>query len=287
MRVDEIISALSQDSDQFPEQALVAARDNWTQLIPEINATFERVLTGDEISGEDAHFLFWSTLLIGDRKEKDCFESLMLFLDQDDEFGSTLDRVLGDSVCEELPNIVAIIADGRAEPLNKILLSSKAGEYVKVSMLRVLKHMLFNEELTTNYFATHAPLWIELMIVNQQSFALSSLGEMLIDFKLSSFQPMYLDFLEKDYIDYGMLNEEEINNWSLKTSCDCRLDHFGSFDVMSVKNWASFLGDDKWNEMFNPFAAFIEEPYIADKAPGRNDPCFCGSGKKYKKCCLN
>ena len=287
MRVDEIISALSQDSDQFPEQALVAARDNWTQLIPEINATFERVLTGDEISGEDAHFLFWSTLLIGDRKEKDCFESLMLFLDQDDEFGSTLDRVLGDSVCEELPNIVAIIADGRAEPLNKILLSSKAGEYVKVSMLRVLKHMLFNEELTTNYFATHAPLWIELMIVNQQSFALSSLGEMLIDFKLSSFQPMYLDFLEKDYIDYGMLNEEEINNWSLKTSCDCRLDHFGSFDVMSVKNWASFLGDDKWNEMFNPFAAFIEEPYIADKTPGRNDPCFCGSGKKYKKCCLN
>ncbi|EAQ7687668.1 hypothetical protein D5693_22430, partial [Salmonella enterica] len=20
--------------------------------------------------------------------------------------------------------------------------------------------------------------------------------------------------------------------------------------------------------------------------PGRNDPCFCGSGKKFKKCCL-
>ncbi len=24
---------------------------------------------------------------------------------------------------------------------------------------------------------------------------------------------------------------------------------------------------------------------IADKKPGRNEPCFCGSGKKYKKCC--
>ncbi|SDJ67800.1 SWIM/SEC-C metal-binding motif-containing protein, PBPRA1643 family [Ferrimonas sediminum] len=22
-----------------------------------------------------------------------------------------------------------------------------------------------------------------------------------------------------------------------------------------------------------------------DKTPGRNDPCSCGSGKKYKKCC--
>ena len=28
-----------------------------------------------------------------------------------------------------------------------------------------------------------------------------------------------------------------------------------------------------------------DEPYIADKKPGRNDPCPCGSGKKYKKCC--
>ena len=24
-----------------------------------------------------------------------------------------------------------------------------------------------------------------------------------------------------------------------------------------------------------------------EKKPGRNEPCFCGSGKKYKKCCIN
>ena len=27
------------------------------------------------------------------------------------------------------------------------------------------------------------------------------------------------------------------------------------------------------------------KPFIAPKTPGRNDPCPCGSGKKYKKCC--
>ncbi len=27
------------------------------------------------------------------------------------------------------------------------------------------------------------------------------------------------------------------------------------------------------------------EPIRAGKEPGRNDPCPCGSGKKYKKCC--
>ena len=24
---------------------------------------------------------------------------------------------------------------------------------------------------------------------------------------------------------------------------------------------------------------------VVEKTPGRNDPCSCGSGKKYKKCC--
>ncbi|GAI99903.1 unnamed protein product, partial [marine sediment metagenome] len=30
----------------------------------------------------------------------------------------------------------------------------------------------------------------------------------------------------------------------------------------------------------------ITEPIMVDKMPGRNDPCLCGSGKKYKNCCL-
>ena len=27
------------------------------------------------------------------------------------------------------------------------------------------------------------------------------------------------------------------------------------------------------------------EPVHVEETPGRNDPCPCGSGKKYKKCC--
>ncbi|WP_430700914.1 SEC-C metal-binding domain-containing protein [Pontivivens nitratireducens] len=26
-------------------------------------------------------------------------------------------------------------------------------------------------------------------------------------------------------------------------------------------------------------------PFKAGPRPGRNDPCSCGSGRKYKKCC--
>jgi len=38
----------------------------------------------------------------------------------------------------------------------------------------------------------------------------------------------------------------------------------------------------------NDYDPYLDEPYVrAEVKVGRNDPCPCGSGKKYKKCCLN
>ena len=31
----------------------------------------------------------------------------------------------------------------------------------------------------------------------------------------------------------------------------------------------------------------VDTTYVAEKKPGRNEPCHCGSGKKYKKCCIS
>ena len=44
--------------------------------------------------------------------------------------------------------------------------------------------------------------------------------------------------------------------------------------------WAVYDLYDLWRQ----FGPRVETVY-ADAKPGRNDPCFCGSGKKYKKCC--
>jgi len=37
----------------------------------------------------------------------------------------------------------------------------------------------------------------------------------------------------------------------------------------------------------SPSPEGVNVPIRAEKGPGRNDPCPCGSGKKYKKCCLH
>jgi uncharacterized protein len=49
------------------------------------------------------------------------------------------------------------------------------------------------------------------------------------------------------------------------------------------------FGDALWSvynmrEMWRTLGPRIET-LVKPATPGRNDPCSCGSGKKYKKCC--
>ncbi len=45
---------------------------------------------------------------------------------------------------------------------------------------------------------------------------------------------------------------------------------------------------DRWRSevqaLIEVEAKEVRKPYVAPEKPGRNDPCSCGSGKKYKKC---
>ena len=56
--------------------------------------------------------------------------------------------------------------------------------------------------------------------------------------------------------------------------------------LFNLEEWDNILSSEKRDEItrdFNQSKIFTHE----DKKIGRNDPCPCGSGKKYKKCCIN
>lgn len=45
-------------------------------------------------------------------------------------------------------------------------------------------------------------------------------------------------------------------------------------------------GLEAQEELYEFFSTFNKTPYIKTEEPNRNDLCPCGSGKKYKKCCM-
>lgn len=53
--------------------------------------------------------------------------------------------------------------------------------------------------------------------------------------------------------------------------------------LYQLEAWDGVLSKEKREEIFKQFK--MDSVYHSPKVPGRNDPCPCGSGKKYKKCC--
>ena len=53
--------------------------------------------------------------------------------------------------------------------------------------------------------------------------------------------------------------------------------------LYTLPQWDHILSEEKRQEIEK--AHKKSKTVVKEKEPGRNDPCPCGSGKKYKKCC--
>ena len=48
------------------------------------------------------------------------------------------------------------------------------------------------------------------------------------------------------------------------------------------KSWTKA---EEYNDLYDDFLMPVQQPIVKEKKIYPNDPCPCGSGKKYKKCC--
>jgi TPR repeat protein len=58
-------------------------------------------------------------------------------------------------------------------------------------------------------------------------------------------------------------------------------------DILKVRKKQRERFENKASDQFNNIKALFSMGHEPPKNIGRNDPCYCGSGKKHKKCCLN
>ncbi len=54
--------------------------------------------------------------------------------------------------------------------------------------------------------------------------------------------------------------------------------------LYSLKAWDNVLSEEERKKISGDYKR--SKIYHPKKKPGRNDPCPCGSGKKFKKCCM-
>ena len=111
-----------------------------------------------------------------------------------------------------------------------------------------------------------------------------------------------VDWLENVW--HASLDEEAEKVWKEAVKVLAYFSHRDGARELSDGAWDSLVSDEKLAEnrlqalpkamatyarMGRTLAqaAVDAKPFVREIKLGRNDPCFCGSGKKYKKCCMN
>lgn len=87
----------------------------------------------------------------------------------------------------------------------------------------------------------------------------------------------------KNRLDIESLTEDT----SIKLEIDYELLYFNMLDAKAdwlykLPQWNNILSEDKRRQITKEYR---QSKIITNVKIGRNEPCPCGSGKKYKKCC--
>lgn len=101
---------------------------------------------------------------------------------------------------------------------------------------------------------------------------------------------LFMGFL--DGINSSLTGECRLEEVTVESQIDLKIDfeklYFnmlkaGADYLYTLDGWDGILTAEKRAEIQKEFKR--SKTVIKEKEPGRNDPCPCGSGKKYKKCC--
>lgn len=137
------------------------------------------------------------------------------------------------------------------------------------------------------YFEMEESIY-EKLLSNPEEIVEGSVKELAEKFEIDIL--LFTGFL--DGINDSLVNPMKLEELEESSNVKLEIDHEKLYYNMlaakaewlySLPQWDSILTAEKRKEITKEQR--ISGTVIKPKEPGRNDPCPCGSGKKYKKCC--
>ena len=237
-------------------------------------------------------FVDYALFLLAEFKEKKAFPLIlkMLSIPHLDGFD-----VLGDGVMEKLSSIMVSVFDGDFKGLNKIIENKDIDSYIRNSALETYVYFYQNNLVDKKDLIQF--LRKIILLYNYDDDIYNFILTVIISTHLIEMIPDVKIMFEQDAIDYYIRG-----GYAEFIDYLFNYDKFDTIDIISniednMASWYCFHKEEKDNKEFDydnmeqAMNEFIKEStnqnIINYNKIGRNDPCPCGSGKKYKKCCLN
>ncbi len=287
MEIREILAELEYNRGYFPHEAVQEAIRQKDKIIPELLRILENAERNIHQIEEQPSYMahIYAMFLLAQFREKRAYS---LIVDLFSHPGDTSDNIAGDFVTEDLQRVLASVCHGDTTLIKQLIENRDADEYVRNASLKALLVLVVNSEKTReevmDYYKSlfrgklereNSMVWNGLVLYSSYLCYEEVYEDIKKVYKDGLVDPFFIDLEDVDeYISRGW----EKNLASLKSD---RHYQFVEDTVECMEWWACFQPDKKVKT--KPRKPLETKP--KRKKIGRNDPCPCGSGKKYKKCC--
>lgn len=312
--IDRIMRELDAGSRRLPVGAIRAARSHRELMIPRLIAAIRdataRAREGNLPKGE-AHF--FALFLLLEFKAEEAFPAIVEAFSLP---GELLSDLFGDAIHETWTLALALFAADRPEFIDGLVSDRALNKYVRWNAAESYVHLVRDGRLTREDAVERLRRLLRDATERQDTEVAGGLVCALL-----SFAPVEaLDDLREAF-DRGVVDTHLVDWGSVERSIDEDSDEMRKAmdrcppteidTIEELQDWAAFSEEpSKWPvpppvhtvHISSPIGMSISSPPGAALFPapleplaspveprgdrvGRNDPCPCGSGKKFKKCC--
>ena len=281
-------------SPSMPLATVIARPDEFRErLLAEIGKSPAEVEAAIESSTSDRHAYFlhlFAIYLLALWEEPRAFRPLLAYLSADTE--AVLIQ-LEETLTEDMHTILARTWDGGdLAPLKALIEDSGANSFVRSACFRCLMTLERMGRLPRPDMVAYAADLLERLRRQENSDFAALLVLNAAELQEAALRPA-IDRWYADGLVDPMMNSSSIDE-AYRAAFDeigeelVQFDKFnGLVDYLSDWPWFNVSDPEELDELHDDSAYAVAEPFVRDgRKIGRNEPCPCGSGKKYKKCCL-
>lgn len=277
MTIQEILQELEYNYGTFPREALQAAIVRREQITPKLLRVLEEAKENVRQLVRKERYIghIYAMYLLAQFRERRAYPLIADFFSIPGDV--TLD-LTGDVVTEDLDRILASVCGGDSRMMESLAENKKANGYVRNAALRGLLVLVARGDKTREEVMRYYQSLFRGGLERESALVWSG----LVSCCCALYPEEVLQDIEQAYAD-DLVDETYMDlEWVLDTLARgkekvlARLGEHRRYSYIS-----DTIGEMEWWACFDA----PKQRQVMTREVGRNEPCPCGSGKKYKRCC--
>jgi Protein of unknown function (DUF1186)/SEC-C motif len=312
METAEILLQFERATGELPRPAIEAAMEHREEITPELLRILADTIDRATQLQEDRDYMahLYAMYLLAQFRETRAYPLILRFASLP---GDLLDSLCGDFISDGLGPVLASVCGGDIRGIQSLIENEDANKWARWAGMTALVTLVAAGQKSRDEVVSYFASLFRGRLVREWSYAWDGL--------VSSSYALYPEELfadikqayEEDLVDSSHISLKDVER-QLAVGKDASLTRlsedyrFVENTIDEMESWACFQ-QDFWKLAKSTAKVPVEraEPRVAAAGPspakanpspppiipqvrtgpkiGRNDPCPCGSGKKYKKCC--